>query len=101
CKPCEKEMPFMERQYNYFKNQGVEVLAVNIGESDVAIETFAKRYGLTFPILKDKKSVVTETYDITPIPTTFLIDKNGIVTKVITGSMTERDISNYMEEIKP
>ncbi|ECO1678123.1 thiol-disulfide oxidoreductase, partial [Listeria monocytogenes] len=61
CKPCEKEMPFMERQYNYFKNQGVEVLAVNIGESDVAIETFAKRYGLTFPILKDKKSVVTET----------------------------------------
>ncbi|MEK4009685.1 thiol-disulfide oxidoreductase ResA [Peribacillus sp. FSL M8-0224] len=101
CKPCEKEMPYMERQYNYFKNQGVEILAVNIGESDVAIETFAKRYGLTFPILKDKKSVVTETYDITPIPTTFLIDKNGIVTKVITGSMTERDIANYMEEIKP
>lgn len=101
CKPCEKEMPYMERQYKQYKDLGVETLAINIGESDVAIEAFANKYGLTFPILKDKDSAVTETYDITPIPTTFLIDKNGTIVKVITGSMTERDIANYMELIKP
>jgi peroxiredoxin len=101
CKPCEEEMPYMERQYNYFKDYGVEILAVNIAESDVAIEAFVKKHGLTFPILKDKNRVVTEAYDITPIPTTFLIDKNGKVLKVITGSMSERDVANYMELIKP
>ncbi|EWG08981.1 thiol-disulfide oxidoreductase ResA [Cytobacillus firmus] len=101
CKPCEKEMPYMERQYSHFKNLGVEILAVNIAESDIAIESFVDRHGLTFPILKDKDSAVTEAYDITPIPTTFLIDKNGKVLKVITGSMTESDIANYMELIKP
>jgi len=101
CKPCEKEMPYMERQYSHYKNLGVEILAVNIGESDIAIESFVKKHGLTFPILKDKDRSVTEAYDITPIPTTFLIDKNGKVVKVITGSMTERDIANYMELIKP
>ncbi|WP_306010083.1 thiol-disulfide oxidoreductase ResA [Bacillus sp. MMSF_3328] len=101
CKPCEKEMPYMERQYNHFKNLGVEILAVNIAESDIAIESFVNRHGLTFPILKDKDRAVTEAYDITPIPTTFLIDKKGKVLKVITGSMTERDIANYMELIKP
>ena len=101
CKPCEKEMPYMERQYSHFKNLGVEILAVNIGESDIAIESFVNRHALTFPILKDKDRTVTEAYDITPIPTTFLIDKNGKVLKVITGSMTERDIANYMELIKP
>ncbi|MGS2780529.1 thiol-disulfide oxidoreductase ResA [Robertmurraya sp. GLU-23] len=101
CKPCEKEMPYMERQYKHYKDLGVETLAINIGEGDVVIEAFANKYGLTFPILKDKDSAVTETYDITPIPTTFLIDKHGTIVKVITGSMTERDIENYMELIKP
>jgi len=101
CKPCEKEMPYMDKQYSHFKNLGVEILAVNIGESDIAIESFVNRHGLTFPILKDKDRAVTEAYDITPIPTTFLIDKNGKVLKVITGSMTERDIAKYMERIKP
>lgn len=101
CKPCEEEMPYMERQYSHYKNLGVEILAVNIAESDVAIESFVNKHDLTFTILKDKDRAVTEAYDITPIPTTFLIDKSGKIVKVITGSMTERDIANYMELIKP
>ncbi|MCM3441518.1 thiol-disulfide oxidoreductase ResA [Metabacillus halosaccharovorans] len=101
CKPCEEEMPYMERQYSHYKNLGIEILAVNIAESDVAIEAFIKKHDLTFTILKDKDRAVTEAYDITPIPTTFLIDKNGKIEKVITGSMTERDVANYMELIKP
>ncbi|KRE46155.1 thiol-disulfide oxidoreductase ResA [Paenibacillus sp. Soil522] len=100
CKPCEQEMPYMESQYNHYKNLDVEILAVNVGESEVAIESFVERHGITFPVLKDKDQAVTEAYDITPIPTSFLIDKNGKVLKVITGSMSERDIANYMELIK-
>ncbi|PAD37109.1 thiol-disulfide oxidoreductase ResA [Terribacillus saccharophilus] len=101
CEPCKTEMPLMENQYLNYKDQGVELLAVNITESDVAIQSFIEKHELTFPVLKDKDRSVTETYDITPIPTTFLIDKNGQVQRVITGSMTERDIRNYMEIIKP
>ncbi|MFD1774846.1 thiol-disulfide oxidoreductase ResA [Paenibacillus rhizophilus] len=101
CKPCEQEMPYMESQYKRYKNLGVEILAVNIAESDIAIESFVERHGLTFPVLKDKDQAVTEAYDIIPIPTSFLIDKNGTIQKVITGPMTEKDIANYMELIKP
>ena len=46
----------------------------------------------TFPVLKDKDQGVHEAYDITPISTNS-IDKNGKVLKVITGSMSERDIA--------
>ncbi|MGP7815643.1 thiol-disulfide oxidoreductase ResA [Niallia sp. 01092] len=101
CEPCQREMPYMEKQYNHYKNLGVEILAINVAESDVAIEAFVKRHNLSFPVLKDKDRAVTEAYDITPIPTTFLIDKNGKVLRVITGTMTESDIKNYMELIKP
>lgn len=100
CEPCQKEMPYMEKQYNHYKSLGVEILAVNVAESDISIESFVKKHGLTFTVLKDKDRAVTEAYDITPIPTTFLIDKNGKVLRVITGTMTERDIANYMELIK-
>jgi len=101
CKPCEKEMPFMENQYKLFKDKGVEVLAVNIAEGNVAVSSFVKKHNLTFPILMDRGSVVTDLYNIGPIPTTILIDKEGKVVKSITGTMTEYDIKNYMESIAP
>lgn len=101
CKPCEREMPYIERQYQHFKNHGVEVLAVNVGESELAVEKFAEQYDLHFPIVIDKDLQVLNAYGVDPLPTTFLIDKNGKVVKILTGSMTERDVSNYMEMIKP
>lgn len=101
CKPCEKEMPYMEKGYKYFKEKGLEILAINIGESNLAVDSFKSKYHLSFPILMDRESVVTGLYGIGPIPTTFLIDKNGKVLKVITGSMTQEDILKNMELIKP
>lgn len=41
CKPCEKEMPYIENQYQKFKDKGVQVLAVNVGESEFAVKKFA------------------------------------------------------------
>ncbi len=62
CKPCEKEMPAMDRQYKSFKNQGVQTLAVNIAQTDFEVQNFVDRYDLTFPVVIDKtKSVMTAT----------------------------------------
>jgi peroxiredoxin len=101
CKPCEKEMPYMNNLYKEYKNQGVEIIAVNVGESKLAVEKFAEKYQLHFPIVIDKDNQVLEAYDISPIPTTFLINKDGQIVEIITGTMTEQDMKNYMEQIKP
>nr|WP_266095233.1 thiol-disulfide oxidoreductase ResA [Gracilibacillus oryzae] len=101
CKPCEREMPYMEEEYKNFKDQGVEILAVNIEESDLIVQNFVDRFNLSFPILMDRDGEVTGKYKIGPIPTTFLIDKNGKVVKIITGSMTQQDVKKYMNLIKP
>ena len=37
CKPCEKEFPYIENQYKHFKDQGVQVLAVDVGETEFAV----------------------------------------------------------------
>ncbi|QUW23370.1 thiol-disulfide oxidoreductase ResA [Sporosarcina sp. Marseille-Q4063] len=101
CAPCKKEMPAMGRQYEVYKDQGVQILAVNIAESDLKVQTFAKQYGMSFPTLIDKTKVVMEAYSVRPLPTTFLINPDGKIIKIITGEMSENDIKDYMEQIKP
>lgn len=101
CKPCEKEMPFMENQYNAYKDQGVQTLAVNVGESELSVGKFAERFQLTFPIVIDSDDEVQEAYGVNPLPITFLIDKDGIIVKSHTGQLTEEMVQQFMEQIKP
>lgn len=101
CAPCKKEMPAMGRQYQVYKDQGVQVLAVNIAESDMKVRTFAEQYGMTFPTLIDTTKSVMQAYNVKPLPTTLLINPDGKIVKIITGEMSENDIKGYMEQIKP
>ena len=101
CKPCAKEMPAMDRQYEIYKEQGVQVLAVNIAQSDFEVQRFASQYGLNFPIVIDKTKSVMEAYNINPLPTTLLINPDGKIEQIIRGEMTEQDIAGFMEQIRP
>ncbi|MDW0115601.1 thiol-disulfide oxidoreductase ResA [Sporosarcina thermotolerans] len=101
CPPCKREMPDMEEQYNAFKEKGVHVLSVNSGESNLKVDTFRDQYGLTFPIVIDKAKDIRDLYNIQPLPTTFLIDKDGRIKKIIITEMTRDEIISYMESIQP
>lgn len=101
CKPCTKEMPAMDRQYEVYKDQGVQILAVNIAQSNLEVQNFADQYGLNFPIVMDRTKSVMHTYNIDPLPTTLLINSDGKIERIITGEMTEQDIASFMEQIKP
>lgn len=101
CKPCESEMPFMERQYQVYQDQGVQILAVNIDESAYAVNRFIDKHQLSFPVLIDKGEVATA-YHVGQLPVTFLIDKEGkVIDEPLTGSLTEESIQQHMERIKP
>ncbi|MGE7759403.1 thiol-disulfide oxidoreductase ResA [Peribacillus sp. NPDC097895] len=101
CKPCEYEMPYMQNQYKNFKDQGVEILAVNVGESDYAVNNFITKHDLTFPVMIDKGREVENAYRVDILPVTFLVDKEGKVIDIITGALTEESIQKHMERIKP
>ncbi|WP_260286076.1 thiol-disulfide oxidoreductase ResA [Peribacillus aracenensis] len=101
CKPCEYEMPYMDNQYKNFKEQGVEILAVNVGESDYAVNNFITKHDLTFPVMIDKGREVENAYRVDVLPVTFLVDKEGKVIDIITGALTEESIQKHMERIKP
>lgn len=101
CEPCKKEMPAMTRQYEVYKEQGVEILAVNIEQSTFEVESFMRQYGLNFPVAIDTTGDVKYAYSIIQLPATILVDEHGIIMNIITGEMSEQQIASHMESIKP
>jgi peroxiredoxin len=101
CPPCKKEMPYINNQYHQYKDKGVQVLTVDIQESELVVNQFAQRLKLDFPIMIDTDKEVMTTYGIDLLPATFLIDKNGKVVKYFTGELSEDKVREFMEKIKP
>lgn len=101
CEPCEKEMPYMNELYDTYKKKGVEIVALNADETEIAVKNFAGQYGLNFPIAIDKGQEILNTYGVSPLPTSFLIDKDGNVIKKITGTQTKEQIEEHLKEITP
>jgi peroxiredoxin len=101
CPPCKKEMPYINNQYLQYKDKGVQVLTVDIQEPKLAVNQFAERLGLDFPIMIDTEKEVMSVYGVDLLPATFLVDKNGKVVKYYTGELTENKVKEFMEQIKP
>jgi len=87
CGPCRDEMPSMEVLYKRFKDEGLEILAVNCQENQEDVLAFMSNYGLTFPALLDEDGRVNGAYGIQAIPTTFLIDREGRIILRLVGSI--------------
>jgi thiol-disulfide isomerase/thioredoxin len=79
CPPCREEMPSMETLYQHFKDRGLEFLAVDIQESGDDVGAFMEKYGLNFPAALDSSGNISNRYGIRSIPTTFIIDREGLI----------------------
>ena len=77
CHECRTELPAMNRAWKKLKNEGIEMLAVNVGESEETIFTFASKYPIYFRVLRDEKAKESKKWSIVGMPTTFVIDPKG------------------------
>lgn len=102
CPPCRAEMPTLERVYQANRDRGLEILAVNttFQDSEAGAAEFVREFGLTFPILLDRTGEVSRTYLLRALPTTFFIDREGIIRTVILGGpMSETTLQTTVEEL--
>ncbi|MDM5212784.1 TlpA disulfide reductase family protein [Peribacillus sp. NJ4] len=101
CPPCKKEMPDMEK-YSQQAGDDVVVLAVNIDpENDV--QSFVDNNGITFTIPLDSQSAknpVNERYKILSIPTTYFIDKKGIIRNKVISAMQLKDMERNINSMQ-
>lgn len=102
CPPCRAEMPAIEKMYQEYKDRGLVVLAVDMTYQDdpQKVAPFAQEYGLTFPILLDQAGVVGSAYQLRSLPSSYFIDRFGIIQEVIIGGpMAEALLRTRIEQI--
>jgi thiol-disulfide isomerase/thioredoxin len=95
CAPCLLEMPNIQKLYEKYPGQ-FEVLAVNAGESERTVQKFVDAVGLTFSILLDVDGEVQQQYRIKGYPTTYFLDKDGIIRFQHIGMLTEAQLTEYL-----
>ena len=87
CPPCQAEMPDMQKVYEKYAPQGFTILAVNTTYQDQKSTAlaFSAQRGLTFPILFDLDGTVSHQYLVRAMPTSFFVDRQGIIRRVVIG----------------
>ena len=86
CAPCRVEMPSMEQAYQALAPEGFRIAAVSIDEgSPDDVREFGRELGLSFDLLQDRATRITQLYQTTGVPESFLLDRNGIIVKRIIG----------------
>lgn len=102
CPPCRAEMPHMQAFYEKNKDNDIAILAVNLTNTDkgkASIREFVNEYELTFPIPLDKQGTVGPEYQAYTIPTSYIIDSNGLIQEKVVGPMDEAIMEDLMNSI--
>ena len=78
---------------------GLVVIAVNVEDPPEKAGQFVRELGLTFPNLIDENGKVTKLYQVYGVPTTFLIDRKGIIRERIFGDLNKESIENIVKPL--
>lgn len=99
CPPCRYEMPSMQRAWLQLKDEGVVILAVNVGEDADTIFGFTADYPVSFPLPMDEEGAVIKQYPVMGLPTTYVIDPQGMATHRAIGGR-EWDAPALLEQLR-
>ncbi|CQR56926.1 thiol-disulfide oxidoreductase ResA [Paenibacillus sonchi] len=97
CAPCVKEMPALQAQWEKWKEQGVVVVGINVGEDQMTVENFVKQVDINFPVVMDTGRDAVRSYGVSPLPTTFFINTKGRVDSIHIGQL---DLSTLDDQIR-
>jgi len=100
CPPCREEMPFIQEAYEQYGDR-VVFLGVNATAGDVKEDAiaFMKTNNFEIPILFDYDGKAIDLYRTRSIPTSFFIDKNGVIQVRYNGAMNYDQIVSYLKKV--
>lgn len=99
CEPCRAEMPSLESRSRTHESAGLTVVGVNFDEAAELVSAFQSELGLTFPIVLDPGARIQTQYQVLGYPTTFFVDRSGVIQFVHIGSMDEAELDGYLREM--
>lgn len=93
CQPCRQELPSLNRASAALEQDGVAMLAVNLGEEPEAVEAFMNDYPIDFTVLVDQRGIYSQRWQVRALPTTFVLNPRGEIVYRILGEKAWDDPS--------
>lgn len=79
CSPCREEIAALNRLQQHFAARGFTVIGISIDDKAATVRAFLKKQPISFPVLHDEGQVVNDRYKVYTYPTSFLVDRTGVI----------------------
>ena len=99
CKACVAGMPVLDEFSKPYRDKGLTVLAVNMGNSKPMVEAFAKGLKLSYPVFQDPALIAANKYKVRAVPSTYIIDRKGIARSFAVGEITREKFDKTVAEL--
>ncbi len=97
CGHCRSEIPHLNTIYDEYKDQGLEIVAVSVGEDPAELAVFVQQNDVRFPVLVDAQGAAIVTYRLRAIPTSYFLNDQGVVQEIFGGAFTEESLREIVE----
>ncbi|HET7481426.1 MAG TPA: TlpA disulfide reductase family protein [Actinomycetota bacterium] len=103
CQPCKEEMPAFERVWKRYQGR-IEIVGVNVRDSEIAARRFAEKVGVTYPLVVDAQEDLANSLHVVGLPQTFFLDGDLRVTGGHAGdrqlgAISEEDLTARIEDL--
>lgn len=87
CEPCREELASLKKLVEHMPAEDLAVVAVNVAEVPARVRTFLQNTPLNFPILFDTDRAVTRAWDVSILPTTYVLDRSLTARQFVEGDI--------------
>lgn len=101
CPPCQQETPVLRSLAEAYRDRGLQVIGISVGELPLTVAAYAERYELGYLLLVDVNSELFRAAGAGGIPTKLILDADGRVLRVVTGPLTNETATALVEELLP
>ena len=99
CAPCREEMPELQKFYTKYHAKGLEIVGISVDKGPDGIKDFISKLKVTFPVVHDEGHKVADKYAPPRMPSSYIIDKKGVV-RYVHGGYRAGDAATFEKEIQ-
>jgi thiol-disulfide isomerase/thioredoxin len=99
CPPCRRELPDFAKFYETYREKGVEIIGIALNSKQEDIEKMVEQYKILYPVCPGDSKIVNDYGPIRFVPTTIVIDKNGVIDSRKIGGLTESALREIADRL--
>ena len=99
CGPCRQTLPVLEKMYNKYSSQGLEVIGISSEQKNTLLSFYKKQHASPYPLYRDADQGLWRRYGIHAVPTLMLLDSNGYIKRVWSGAPSFEMLEKLVLEV--